>query len=164
MRDQSFYAPGRLARGRAFSYKRSYMDYVLHHYIMGRPEAETMVKDPRELERQSLEDYVTGIINAYVGRTDRELCSMLDIEYTGNKAQWTTIAYRLLGIHGDRAAEFEKAGIRVRTIRPEAGCTSLRESFPVLNIDFRELAEERSWEESRLRSYLEELRYLFVVF
>lgn len=164
MRDQSFYAPGKLARSRAFSYKRSYMDYVLHHYIMGRPEAEAVVKDPRELERQTLEEYVTGIINAHVGKTDRELCSMLDIEYTGNKAQWTTIAYRLLGIRGDRASEFEKAGIRVRTIRPEAGFTSLRESFPVMNIDFLELSQERVWEDSRLCSYLEELRYLFVVF
>lgn len=164
MRDQVMYAPGKRARARAFSLKRPYMDYVLHHYVMGAPEAESVAADPRELERQGLERYVTGIINAHIGESDRELCQMLDIEYTGNKAQWTTIAYRLLGVHGERAAEFEKAGIRVRTLRPEPNGKSLKESAPILNIDFMSLAAERDWEDSELREYLSNMRYLFVVF
>ena len=164
MRDQALYAPGRKARARAFSYKQSYMNYVLHHYVMGEPEAESVVKDPRELERQSLEQYVTRVINAHVGESDQDLCRMLGIEYTGNKAQWTTIAYRLLGIKGDRAAEFEKAGIRVRTLRPEPSGRRLVESAPILNIDFMALVAERDWESSELRDLLSEMRYLFVVF
>jgi hypothetical protein len=140
------------------------MNYVLHHYVMGEPEAESVVRDPRELERQSLEQYVTKIINAHVGESDRDLCRMLDIEYTGNKAQWTTIAYRLLGVRGDRAAEFEKAGIRVRTLRPESDGRQLVESAPILNIDFIALAAERDWEDSELRNLLSDMRYLFVVF
>ena len=164
MRDQPVYAPGKMARARAFSLKRSYMDYVLNHYVMGMPEAERIVRNPRELRRHSLADYVTSTINRHVGKTDRELCSMLDLEFTGNKAQWTTIAYRLLGIHGDRAAEFEKAGIRVRTLRPEPNGKTLKESSPVLNIDFLELAHEDTWEESALRDYLTDMRYLLVVF
>jgi DNA mismatch repair protein MutH len=164
MRDQARYAPGKRARARAFSYKQSYMNYVLHHYVMGEPEAESVVKDPRELERQSLEQYVTRIINAHVGESDRDLCRMLDIDYTGNKAQWTIIAYRLLGVRGDRAAEFEKAGIRVRTLRPESDGRRLVESAPILNIDFLALAAERDWEDSELRNLLADMRYLLVVF
>ncbi len=164
MRDQSRYAPGRRARARAFSLKRPYMDYVLHHYVMGAPEAESVAADPRELERQGLDRYVTGIINAHAGESDRELCSRLGIEYTGNKAQWTTIAYRLLGVRGDRAREFEKAGVRVRTLRPEPGGERLRESAPVMNIDFLSLAAEDDWEGSELRELLSGIRYLFVVF
>ena len=164
MRDQALYAPGKQARARAFSYKQSYMNYVLHHYVMDEPEAESVVRDPRELERQSLEQYVTRMINAHVGESDRDLCRRLGLEYTGNKAQWTTIAYRLLGVRGDRAAEFEKAGIRVRTLRPEPGGRTLRESAPILNIDFMALAGERDWEESELRELLTDMRYLFVVF
>ena len=164
MRDQAMYAPGKKARSRAFSFKRPYMDYVLHHYVVGAPEAERIIKDPRDLERQSLEQYVTRIINSHVGMSDRELCAQLSIDYTGNKAQWTTIAYRLLGVNGDHAAEFEKAGIRVRTLRPEANGESLRESAPVLNIDFMELAAEREWEGSVLRELLSNTRFLFVVF
>lgn len=164
MRDQALYAPGKQARARAFSYKQSYMNYVLHHYVMGEPEAESVVRDPRELKRQSLEQYVTRMINSHVGESDRDLCRRLGLEYTGNKAQWTTIAYRLLGVRGDRAAEFEKAGIRVRTLRPEPGGRTLRESAPILNIDFMALAEERDWEGSELREMLTDMRYLFVVF
>ena len=164
MRNQALYAPGRKARARAFSFKRSYMDYVLHHYVMGVPEAESIVEDPRELERRTLVDYVTDVINGYRGKTDRELCAMLDMEYTGNKAQWTTIAYRLLGAHGDRAAEFEKAGIRVRTLRPEPNGKRLVESSPIMNIDFVGLAQENDWEESELRELLVDMRYLLVVF
>ncbi|MDO4807462.1 MAG: Sau3AI family type II restriction endonuclease, partial [Coriobacteriales bacterium] len=164
MRDQPVYAPGRMARARAFSLKRSYMDYVLHHYVMGAPEAEAVVKDPRELQRQSLFEYVTATINRHAGRTDRELCQMLGLEYTGNKAQWTTIAYRMLGIRGDRAAEFEKAGIRVRTLRPEQDGRRLVESSPVLNVDFLALSAEEDWEDSALRELLIDMRYLLVVF
>ena len=164
MRDQPIYAPGKQARARAFSFKRSYMDYVLNHYVMGAPEAEKIVRNPRELQRQTLAGYVTTTINRHVGRTDRELCSMLQLEYTGNKAQWTTIAYRLLGIKGDRAAEFEKAGIRVRTLRPEPDGKKLVESSPILNIDFLALAAEDDWEESALRDLLSDMRYLLIVF
>ena len=164
MRDQRLYAPGRKARSRAFSLKQSYMNYVLHHYAMGAPEAESVVTDPRELERRTLVEYVTDRINAHVGKSDRDLCRTLGLEYTGNKAQWTTIAYRLLGIRGDRAAEFEKAGIRVRTLRPEPNGKSLKESAPILNIDFMALAAERDWEDSELRNLLSDMRYLFVVF
>ena len=162
--EQAFYAPGRWAKRRGYAYKRPYMDYVLHHYVLGEPEPESIVKDPRELERTSLVRHVERLIGEHAGKSDRELCELLGIEYTGNKAQWTTIAYRLLGIQGDRAAEFEKAGIRVRTVRPEPGGTSLKESFPVMNIDFIELADERVWEDSTLFEYLSDLSYLFVVF
>ena len=164
LKDQSFYAPGRRAKGRVFSFKRSYMDYILHHYVLNEPEAESIVKDPRELERTSLTQYVTKLIGEHAGKSDRELCELLGIEYTGNKAQWTSLVYGLLGIRGERTAEFEKAGIRVRTLRVEPGGDALRESFPVQNIDFDALSEEGNWFESDLREYLIGLRYLLVVF
>ena len=164
MRNQGYYAPEKVARSRAFSYKRSYMDYVLHHYVMGEPEPEQVVTDPRELERRTLAEYVTNRINAYVGRSDQDLCRMLDLKYTGDKAQWKKITYRLLGIQGDRAAEFEKAGIRVRTIRPEPDGRRLVESIPITNIDFLDLAAERDWENSQLHELLSSVCYLFVVF
>ena len=164
MRDQARYAPDKTARARAFSFKRPYMDYVLHHYVMGEPEAEHVIKDPKILKRQTLLQYVTRIINSHVGETDRELCAQLDIDYTGNKAQWTTIAYRLLGVRGNQAAEFEKAGIRVRTMRPEADGKGLVESAPLMDIDFKKLVAETDWEGAELHELLSDMRYLFVVF
>ena len=164
LKDQSYYAPGKKAKGRVFSFKRSYMDYVLRHYVLDEPEAESLIKDPRELGRKPLTQYVTQLIGQHIGKSDRELCELLGIEYTGNKAQWTTIVYGLLGIRGERAAEFEKAGIKVRTLRVEPGGRALRESFPIMNIDFEGLAREDDWFESDLREHLIGLKYLLVVF
>ena len=164
MREQSYYAPGKVAHRRAFSLKRPYVDYVLNHYVMGEPEPEPVAVDPREARRRTVFGAVTATINAHAGETDRELCASLGIGYSGNKAQWTTIVYRLLGVRGERAAEFEKAGVRVRTLRAEHGLSGLRESVPVLNIDFASLAGEDLWEDSALYALLSETRFLFVVF
>ena len=164
LRDQVLYSPGKAARSRAFSFKRPYMEYVLHHYILNEPEPERLSDKATELSRQELVHYVTKMINAHIGKSDRELCQQLEISYTGNKAQWTSIAYRLLGVRGNRAAEFDKAGIHVRTVRLEPDGNSLRESVPILNINFKDLLEEPDWEDSELRNLLTEQSLLFVVF
>ena len=140
------------------------MNYVLHHYILGAEEPESIIDDPRKLGQRTLVQYVIDTINKHIGKTDRELAEMLGFKYTGDKAQWTKIAYRLLGIKGERAAEFEKAGIRVRTLRGEPGMQTMKEHVPVLNIDFGSLATETDWETSALRAYLDNMSFLFVAF
>lgn len=164
LRPQEFYAPGKFAKRRAFSFKQPYMNYVLHHYVLGAEEPESIIDDPRKLGQKTLVQYVTDTINRYIGKTDRELAEMLGFEYTGDKAQWTKIAYRLLGIKGERAAEFEKAGIRVRTLRGEPGMKRMDKHVPILNIDFNSLAAETDWETSELRTYLDNMSFLFVAF
>ncbi len=155
---QHYYAPDKLARRRAWCYKRNYMDYVLHHYVMGQAKAESLGVWGSELKR-----YVEDIINSHAGETDVQLCIELGMPYTGNKAQWSSIAYRLLGVRGDRADEFEKAGIIVRAIREESD-GRVRESVPFPPFRFADLAAEESWEESQLKEYVEDTRYLFVAF
>lgn len=164
MKRQSMYAPDKEARGRAFSFKRGYMDYVLHHYIMGEPEPEALGIDTRRLDRKSLAAYAKKLVNTHVGKTDHELCGMFGLEYTGNKAQRTSITKSLLRIRGETAAEFVKCGISVRTICVEPGWTSLKESFPIMAIDFMELAREEDWFESDLRDTLADMTYLTVVY
>ena len=155
---QRYYAPDRLARRRAWCYKQPYMNYVLHHYVMGAARADSLGVAGRELRA-----HCETIINAHAGESDASLCLALGIPYTGNKAQWSTIAYRLLGVRGDRADEFEKAGVVVRAIREEPD-GRVRESVPLPTFRFRELAAEESWEESELRSYVHNTTYLFVAF
>ena len=36
---------------------------------------------------------------------------MYDREYNNNKAQWNDLSFRMLGVKGNHAAEFEKANI-----------------------------------------------------
>ena len=155
---QRYYAPGVPARRRAWCYKRPYMDYVLHHYVIGAPRAESIGVAGREIA-----DYAERVINAHRGETDASICLSLGIPYTGNKAQWTSIAYRLLGVRDNRADEFEKAGVVVRTVR-EGPSGRIKENVPLPPFRFRDLMAEGDWEDSSLREYVESTSFLFVVF
>ena len=174
-----FYAPDRKAKKRAFSLKRSYMDYILHEYVMKGKETyvhedqtehkqvagrgQAILKDASNLNEQTFEEYVESVINTHVGKTDKELCREFGVEYTGNKAQWTTLVYEMLGVHGDQAEEFVKAGINVRVVREEANGQRIKESMSLNPFDFIQVAEE-TWEESWLKSHFDETRFFFVVF
>lgn len=158
-----YYPPHTPAKKRAFCFKRSYMDYILHAKIIGDLQpAETIIKHEGVLDRMSFEDYVLSLITPHAGKTDAELCQMLGLEYRGNKAQWSQIVYALLGVRGERAEEFEKANISVRAVRIEEH-GAVRESLSLDTFKFREIIEQ-DWEDSHLRAYFEETRFLFVSF
>ena len=158
-----YYPPHSKAKKRAFCFKRQYMDYVLHHYVMERAEdTERIVNDVSELEGTTFEDLVISRILEHAGMTDRELCAMLGLEYTRNKAQWTKIVYALLGVRGEAASEFQKANVSVRTVRLEE-VGGIKESLSLDTISFLELADEE-WENAKLHRYFEETRFLFVSF
>lgn len=106
----------RRAKRRAFSLKRSYMDYVLHTYVLGAPRVGESIVQAGD-ESVDFESYVTGLIERHYGETDRQIAEQYGLEYTGNKAQWTTLVYRMLGIKSNAAEEFVKAGINVRACR-----------------------------------------------
>lgn len=151
----------RRAKRRAFSLKRSYMDYVLHTYVLGAPRVgESIVRagdGPVDFE-----SYVAGLIERHYGETDRQIAEQYGLEYTGNKAQWTTLVYRMLGIKNNAAEEFVKAGISVRTVRVNKnGHIEQSMSFPPF--EFKRLVNE-DWETSPFRAYLETNRFFFVVF
>ncbi len=163
-RDQKIYAPGRIARSRAWSLKQSYMNVVLRDYILGDAGGESIVKDPSELDGTGFDDLVLGKVAAHAGMEDSDIAEKLGMTAgPGNKSFWKMIAYRLLGLGGENAAEFEKAGVKVRTVRVEAR-GKIKESFPLATFEFKALADEDEWEESELYRYFDETRYFFVVF
>ena len=106
----------RRAKRRAFSLKRSYMDYVLHTYVLGAPRIGESIVQAGD-KSIDFESYVTALIERHYGETDRQIAEQYGLEYTGNKAQWTTLVYRMLGIKSNAAEEFVKAGINVRVCR-----------------------------------------------
>lgn len=157
-----YYAPDTLAKRRAFALKRQYMDYVLHHYLKGEQPSDSVIKNPSVLADSTFEEYVLGLINRHIGKTDKQLCDVLGIPFTGHKRQWSQIAYALLGVRGEQAEEFEKANISVRAVRiKEEG--GIKESLSLPAFDFIELVEE-DWEDAPLHDYFEEKRFLFVSF
>ncbi len=158
-----FYPPHAPAKRRAFCFKRSYMVTVFNALFADQADrAEPIIKDPKHLDGRTFDELVLSTINEHIGKTDRELCSMLEIPYTGKKRQWSQIVYALLGVRSGRAEEFEKANISIRAVRLEENGT-LKESLSLDTFRFKEIVGQ-DWESSRLRAYFEETRFLFIVF
>lgn len=162
MRPQ-FYGDHTLARKRNFCFKRNYMDYILHMYVLkDEVPYERIITDSDELKKQTFEDIIIGRISTYIGKTDKHLCKKLHRKYNNNKSQWIDLAYRMLGIKGNHAEEFVKANIVVKAIRLEEDgdmCESM--SFPAFK--FVDLANQK-WKDSDVYKYFSETKFLFVVY
>ena len=150
-----------LAKPRAFAFKSSYMTYVLNNYIIpGKATYEPIIKGKAE---ESFEDYVVDKINAYRGYSVKELCEEFKIDINKKpKNLEAMLAYRMLGVKGNHAEEFEKANIVVKTIRIENNNT-IKENMSFPTFKFKELVEE-DWDDSIFGNYLRETRFLFVVY
>ena len=151
------------AKPRAFSFKTSYMTYVLNNFIVpNKTTYEPIIKDANELKNNTFEEIIIRKINSHVGKTDEYLCKLFDRKYNNNKAQWIDLSYRMLGIKSNKAEEFEKANITVKALRVEIN-NKIVESSPLPSFKFKELVDE-TWEESNLFNYLNQQKFLFVVF
>jgi type II site-specific deoxyribonuclease len=149
------------ARKRAFCFKNSYMTYVLNHYIAGKTSDNVILKNADEIKEKSFEQILDDIVEKYVGMSDKELCEKFGREYNNNKAQWNDLAYKILGIRDEHADEFEKANIKVKTIRIEENNT-MRESMSFPPFKFMDLVKEE-YEDSTLHDYFDETRLFFFV-
>ncbi len=149
------------AKPRAFAFKNSYMTYVLNHYIVPAQKVDESIVQNETVD--SFEDYVTEKIAHYRGLSVDEICESLNLRYDKKpKNLMALLTYRMLGIKGNRAEEFEKANVVIKTIRIEkTGYIKESMSFPAFH--FKELAEEE-WDTSTFGTYLRETRFLFVVY
>ena len=158
-----YYGNHSLAKKRNFCFKQNYMNYILHTYILkDMVPYESIIKDSSQLQNQSFDDYVLNMLNQYIDKSDVQLCQELNVEYNKNKAQFSTLGFHMLGIKNNKAAEFEKAGIIMKSIRVEEN-NKVKEHMSLPPFVFKELIEEE-WEESTLNKYFEEHRFLFVIF
>ena len=150
-----------LAKPRAFAFKNSYMTYVLNTYIVpGKQTYEPIISD-RIVD--SFEDYVVGEICKHQGSSVDDLCNEFHITYSKRpKNLEAMLAYRMLGIKGNHAEEFEKANVVVKVIRIGKN-DKIKESMSFPNFKFKELVKE-DWENSTFGNYLRETKFLFVVY
>lgn len=166
------------AKPRAFAFKTSYMTFVLNNYIVqgvatykpDRMLSTDKAHLPDEVESiitddsvDSFEEYVVSKIELYHGFSKEELCEKFGIDKDKKQKNLESmLVFRILGIKGNHAEEFEKAGIVVKTIRIENN-NKIKESmsFPVFK--FKELIEEE-WDDSEFGNYLRETRFLFVIY
>lgn len=158
-----FYGTHEPARKRAFCFKISYMTYILNNYVVKDvPMVESIIDNPALLKTKSFEEIIQDKISTYIGWTDEKLALQFDVEFNP-KSYWISLAYRMLGIKSNRAEEFEKANIKVKAIRIEAN-GKMKETSPLPTFRFKEIIEESEWEESTLHDYLDETKFLYVVF
>lgn len=158
-----FYGEHIPAKKRNFCFKRSYMDYVLHTYVLNDAVPyEPIIKDSSLLEKNSFEDIIIQRLENHIGETDLRLCEYYDRIYNNNKSQWVDLTYRMLGIKGNHAEEFVKSNIVVKTIRIEEN-GKIRENMSFPPFRFMDLVAEE-WEDSELYNYFSETKFLFVVF
>ncbi|RRC94057.1 restriction endonuclease [Erysipelotrichaceae bacterium OH741_COT-311] len=150
-----------LAKPRAFTFKTSYMTYILNTYIA--PGKETYESIITNQSVDSFEDYVVKQINQYRGYTLEELCALFQVNTSKKpKNLEAIIAYRMLGIKGNHAEEFVKANIVIKSIRIGRN-NRIKEHMSFPNFKFVELIQE-VWENSTFGNYLRETRFLFVVY
>ena len=154
-----------LAKQRAYCLKQQYMTYVIRTHIFHEQAEERIVRDVRLLQKKSFEEYVISKLEAYKGKSVDEMVHDFGIAVINGrrpKNLESMLAFRILGIRGNKAEELEKAGVVVKTIRiGKKGKIRENMSFPAFR--YRELAEE-TWEESTFGEYLRNTRFLFVVY
>jgi DNA mismatch repair protein MutH len=150
-----------VAKPRAFSFKNSYMTYILNTYfIVDHVTYEPIIHDTTTTD---FEQYVIDKIDRYKGASVPDLCKEFQIDTTKKpKNLEAMIAFRILGIKGNHAEEFEKANIVVKTIRINAkGKIKENMSFPAFK--FKDLLDE-TWDDSTFGNYLRETRFFFVIY
>jgi len=148
------------AMQRAYALKSSYLNYIIRDAL---PDIEPVVKNLKEYQgAETFEDFVTRKFENFYGKTEHELIRTLRIRVTSAKHKFYLITKAILAVGNDkRIAEFEKAGIEIKTIRVENN-GKIKESMSFAQIKFKEIIDEK-WEDSYWFSTLTK-RFFFVIF
>lgn len=147
------------AMQRAYSFKQSYMTYILREYILGQP-SEKLIKD----KRTSIERYVDNKLSPFIGMKFNELCEKYG-QVSDSKSSVQLLMSKLFEIKGtdlSKIEEFEKAAIKIKTIRVEQD-NKVKESMSFPTFKFKEIIST-PWEDSVLKKILGEQKYLFLIF
>lgn len=159
------------AKQRAFSFKSGFMTNLLRQYVFNDNSNESIIKNASEVKNKSLEELIKDKFAPYVGKSQKELQEIFEINST-SKSIRNMIVRAILGLNKnsklDKIAEFEKASIVPKTILITNNNVPKEDmSFPEFN--FQELVNQ-NWTdkngnpEADLHKYLVENKFLFVVF
>ncbi|NCU17457.1 Sau3AI family type II restriction endonuclease [Pallidibacillus pasinlerensis] len=152
------------AMQRAFCLKQGYMTSIVRKVI----NKEDLVKfsTAPELKQKSFYNLIQEKFHPYIGMSLEEIASItnLPINYK-SKSFLQEFVSGLLGIRVtklEQIEEFAKANIQVKTIRLEPNGVP-KEHMSFKNINFSEW-ENETWENSWLKNFFEQTKFLFVVF
>lgn len=148
------------AKPRAFSFKSSYMTYLLRNVIHKEHlEYESIIKDKSVSD---FEIYVESIINSHAGKSIDELIKEFQLKNKNSKDIYSRIALAILGVKTENAEEFAKANVQVKAIKIEPN-GKIKEHISFPNFKINELLGEE-WEVSQVYEMFIETKFLFVFF
>lgn len=157
-----FYNPEVLAKRRAFSFKQSYMTYVLNNYVIPGHMSYDSIFSKEELKVISFDEEIIKIINLYIGKSESDLFKKFNLEETSAKQKNKLLINRILGVETESAEEFEKANIIIKTVRVNKN-NKPKESMSFPKINIMEFVQQ-DFEDSLEYIFFESTRILFVVF
>ena len=161
---KQYYGNHEEAMTRAFCFKTKYMTYVLRNYIVpGEQKEESIITNVVELQSNSLADIIAKRLIPYAGMLIDNPLKQYEVNPKKDKSYNSTLVHRMLGIKGNNAEEFVKAGITLKTIRINKK-GSIEQHFRLYDVKLKELAKEESWEDSELYEYLSTTQMLLIVF
>ncbi|MGN1353823.1 MAG: Sau3AI family type II restriction endonuclease [Alloprevotella sp.] len=119
-----------------------------------------------ELRNQNFDDLIINRFTPYLKKDYVEFCKLIDREPSNSKQKYFYMANSIAGRgqvgNINRAEEFLKAGITMKTIRVQKN-GRIKESMSFENIDYDEIYECDKWYDSRLYELFSS-RFLFVIF
>lgn len=152
------------AMQRAYSLKQSYMTTLARKVISD--EHLVSIVSARELKSASIEELLERRFRPYIGKSLNEISYETAISInTKSKSFLQQFVSTLLGVKGTKLQdieEFAKANIVFKTIRLEPNGLP-KEHMSFKNINFDEWLDDE-WDDSWLKTYFEETKFLFVVF
>ena len=158
-----FYNKDVLAKRRAFSLKQQYMSYILENYVQPSSMAYDSIFTEDELNNGNFDTMVISKINSYIGKDTDELCRLFRvIKDTKPKQINKILVNRMLGVNTDNSEEFQKANIKIKTIRVGKD-NSIKENMSFHNISICNFVNQ-DFESSKEYEFFESTRFLFVVF
>lgn len=163
---------------RAWSLKMAYMRIVLDEIIRKneggaysnfviKPKAKSdQLVQERDLLTKSFDEIILERFSPFLHKDYEEYCKLLGKEAVPSKSKYFIMANRIVSkqtvSNVNRAEEFLKAGLTMKTIRVQRNGT-IKESMSFENIDYQEVYDNDNWFESRLYELFSS-RFLFVIF
>lgn len=150
-----------LAKPRAFSLKQSFVSSLIREYISNE-HFQSILDGVKSMNFGGIEDFVLSKLKPWFGKTEEELGYTFNVA-TNAKNRYSMYINRIFKVSSlEESEEFQKADIVVKTLRIKK-TGSIQEKMSFAQMDFVDVAET-PWEESDVRSYFSEKRFLFIAF
>lgn len=170
---------------RAYSIKKAYLNHIivdsLSHpemcdgVVMTQKRKNAIEKRKADIGRavksvaeyrqgETFEQLIARRFEPYVGMSIAEIAAKLKTRISSSpKAISYSVCRAILGVKERRIAEFEKAGLQLKTIRLEHN-GRLKEAMSFQTIKYKAIVEEDEWDESDWYDTIAARRFLFIVF